>query len=92
MSADEALREDLRQGGHRALDDLLVLVQRRAERLLETGDISKSIYDQRKSQRDALIGQLDEARSNAAIAIKAIDTSRCAYNVAKAAAGTADAA
>jgi RND family efflux transporter MFP subunit len=65
---------------------------RRAERLLETGDISKSIYDQRKSQRDALIGQLDEARSNAAVAIKAIDTAREAYNVAKAAASTANAA
>ncbi len=64
----------------------------RAERLLETGDISKSIYDQRKSQRDALIGQLDEARSNAAVAIKAIDTAREAYNVAKAAASTANAA
>ena len=35
---------------------------RRAERLVETGDISRAIYDQRKSQRDALIGQLDEAR------------------------------
>jgi multidrug efflux pump subunit AcrA (membrane-fusion protein) len=65
---------------------------RRAERLLETGDISKSIYDQRKSQRDAVIGQLDEARSNANIAIKAIDTAREAYNVAKAAASTAKAA
>jgi len=65
---------------------------RRAERLLETGDISKSIYDQRRSQRDALIGQLDEARSNAAVAIKAIDTAREAYNVAKAAASTAGAA
>lgn len=65
---------------------------RRAERLLETGDISKSSYDQRKSQRDSLIGQLDEARSNANIAIKAIDTAREAYNVAKAAAGTANAA
>ena len=62
---------------------------RRAERLLETGDISKSIYDQRRSQRDALIGQLDEARSNAAVAIKAIDTAREAYNAARAAASTA---
>src|SRR5687768_4350012 len=65
---------------------------RRAERLLETGDVSKSIYDQRKSQRDALLGQLDEARSNAAVAIKAIDTAREAYNAAKAAASTAKAA
>ncbi len=65
---------------------------RRAERLLETGDISKSIYDQRKSQRDSLLGQLDEARSNAAIAIKAIDTARAAYEAAKAASNTAKAA
>lgn len=62
---------------------------RRAERLLETGDVSKSTYDQRKSQRDTLIGQLDEARSNAAVAIKAIDTARAAYEVARAAAVTA---
>ncbi|MDI1243614.1 MAG: efflux RND transporter periplasmic adaptor subunit [bacterium] len=65
---------------------------RRAERLLESGDVSKALYDQRKSQRDALIGQLDEARSNAAVAIKAIDTAREAHNVAKAAASTANAA
>lgn len=55
----------------------------RATRLLESGDISRSIYDQRKSQRDALLGQMDEARSNAAVAIKAIDTARAAYNTAK---------
>ncbi len=65
---------------------------RRAEKLLESGDISRSIYDQRRSQRDAIIGQLDEARSNAAVAIKAIDTAREAYNVAKAAASTQNAA
>jgi RND family efflux transporter MFP subunit len=62
---------------------------RRAERLLESGDIARNIYDQRKSQRDALIGQLDEARSNAAVAIKAIDTARAAYEAAKAAAASA---
>lgn len=55
----------------------------RATRLLESGDISKSAYDQRKSQRDSLLGQFDEARSNAAISIKAIDTARAAYNTAK---------
>jgi multidrug efflux pump subunit AcrA (membrane-fusion protein) len=65
---------------------------RRAEKLLETGDISKSAYDQRRSQRDALIGQLDEARSNAAIAIRAVDTARAAYEAAKAGARTAQAA
>lgn len=65
---------------------------RRAERLLETGDISRSIYDQRKSQRDALLGQLDEARSNAAVAIKAIDTARAQVDTARAAAAQARAA
>lgn len=65
---------------------------RRAERLLETGDISRSIYDQRKSQRDSLLGQLDEARSNAAVAIKAIDTARSAVDTARAAAASARAA
>src|SRR5204863_822887 len=63
----------------------------RTTRLLETGDISRSIYDQRKSQRDALLGQLDEARSNAAVAVKAIDTARAAYEAAKAAAASAKA-
>lgn len=65
---------------------------RRAERLLETGDVSRAIYDQRRSQRDALLGQLDEARSNAAVAIKAIDTARSAVDTARAAAASAKAA
>jgi len=64
----------------------------RSERLLESGDISRSIYDQRRSQRDALLGQLDEARSNAAMAIKAIDTARSAVDTARAAAASARAA
>src|SRR5688572_390412 len=65
---------------------------RRTERLLETGDVSRSIYDQRKSQRDALLGQLDEARSNAAVAIKAIDTARAAYESSRSAVGVVRAA
>ena len=65
---------------------------RRTERLLETGDVSRSSYDQRKSQRDALLGQLDEARSNAAVAIKAIDTARAAYEAQRSAVGVARAA
>lgn len=55
----------------------------RTTKLLETGDVSRSAYDQRKSQRDALLGQLDEARSNAAVAVKAIDTARAAVNTAR---------
>ena len=62
---------------------------RRSERLLESGDIARNIYDQRRSQRDSLLGQLDEARSNAAVAIKAIDTARAAYEAARAAAASA---
>lgn len=65
---------------------------RRAERLLETGDIARTIYDQRKSQRDALLGQLAEARSNAAVAVKAIDTARAQVNTARTAVGIARAA
>ena len=47
---------------------------KRHENLLETGDISRSAYDRAKAQRDQLIGQMAEARSNAAVAIKAITT------------------
>jgi RND family efflux transporter MFP subunit len=57
----------------------------RAQRLFDTGDVSKSIVDQRRATRDALLGQLDEARSTAAVAVKAIDTARAAANSAKAA-------
>jgi RND family efflux transporter MFP subunit len=64
----------------------------RATRLLESGDVSRSIYDQRKSQRDAIVGQLDEARSNAAVAVKAIDTARSAVDTARTAVGNANAA
>ncbi len=59
----------------------------RAERLVTSGDISRSTYDQRKSQRDSLIGQLDEARSNAAVAIRAINTAQAQVETARASAG-----
>ncbi len=64
----------------------------RATRLLESGDIARTIYDQRKSQRDALLGQLAEARSNAAVAVKAIDTAHSAVDTARTAVGNARAA
>lgn len=64
----------------------------RATRLLESGDVSRSTYDQRKSQRDALLGQLAEARSNAAVAVKAIDTARAQVDTARTAVGNANAA
>ncbi len=72
--------------------DLAEKELRRTEKLLETGDVSKSAYDQRKSQRDALIGQLDEARSNAAVAIRAINTAQAGVDTARAAAASAKAA
>ena len=65
---------------------------RRTERLLENGDVSKSAYDQRKSQRDALIGNLDEARSNAAVAIRAISSAQAAVDTARASVNSAQAA
>ncbi|HMQ04726.1 MAG TPA: efflux RND transporter periplasmic adaptor subunit [Pyrinomonadaceae bacterium] len=65
---------------------------RRAERLLETGDVSRATYDQRKAQRDSLLGQLDEARSNAAVAIRAINSAQAAVDTARAAAAGARAA
>jgi RND family efflux transporter MFP subunit len=72
--------------------ELAEIELRRTERLLETGDVSRSAYDQRKSQRDALLGQLDEARSNAAVAIRAINTAQAAVGTARAAAAGARAA
>lgn len=55
----------------------------RAAKLVETGDVPRAVLDQRKSQRDALLGQLDEALSNAAVAVKAIDTARAAVATAE---------
>lgn len=70
----------------------LVLAEKelaRTERLLETGDASKSAYDERRAQRDQLLGQLDEARANAAVAIRAVTTAQAAVASARAAAAAA---
>lgn len=64
----------------------------RAERLLETGDIARTIYDQRKAQRDQLRAQLDEARSTAAVAVSAIRTAQAQVETALAAVRTAQSA
>ncbi len=56
---------------------------RRHERLVESGDVSRSAYDQAKAQRDQLLGQLEEARSNAAVAIKAINIAQAAVATAR---------
>ena len=71
----------------------LVLAERelqRSERLFASGDISRSILDQRRAQRDALLGQLDEARSNAAVAVKAINSAEAAVASARSAVSTAE--
>lgn len=57
----------------------------RAERLYATGDISRSILDQRRASRDALLGTLDEARSTAAVAVKAINAAEAQVASARAA-------
>ena len=72
--------------------DLAERELRRTEKLLETGDVSRSAYDQRKAQRDQLLGQLDEARSNAAVAIRAISTAQAAVDTARTAVSGAQAA
>ncbi len=61
----------------------------RAERLLESGDIARNIYDQRKSQRDQIRAQLDESLSTAAVAVAAIRTAQSQVNTAQSAVGTA---
>lgn len=70
----------------------LVLAEKelqRSQKLFETGDVSRSTLDQRRSQRDALIGQLDEARSNAAVAVKAINSAEATVASAKTAIASA---
>ncbi len=68
----------------------LVLAERelaRSQHLFDTGDIPKTILDQRRASRDAILGQLDEARSNAAVAEKAIGSAQA--QVASARSGVA---
>ncbi|MEO6050867.1 MAG: efflux RND transporter periplasmic adaptor subunit, partial [Pyrinomonadaceae bacterium] len=69
----------------------LVLAEKelvRAQRLFDTGDVSRSVLDQRRSQRDALLGQLDESRSNAAVAVKAISSAEASVASARSAVAT----
>lgn len=71
----------------------LVLAEKelqRAERLFATGDVSKAVVDQRRAQRDALLGQLDEARSNAAVAVRAINSAEAQVNAARSGVSTAE--
>jgi RND family efflux transporter MFP subunit len=64
----------------------------RFERLLETGDVSRSAYDQRKATRDQLRAQLEEARSTAAVAVSSIRTAQSQVDTAQAGVGAAQAA
>ena len=64
----------------------------RSERLLESGDVSRSIVDQRRAQRDQLRAQLDEARSTAAVAVSAIRTAQSQVDTAIAAVRSAQSA
>jgi RND family efflux transporter MFP subunit len=63
----------------------------RAEKLFSTGDQSRSFRDQKLAIRDQLLGQLEESKSNAAVAIKAINTSQEAVKLAKSQVETANA-
>ncbi|MDQ4121461.1 MAG: efflux RND transporter periplasmic adaptor subunit [Acidobacteriota bacterium] len=63
--------------------DLAEKELRRFERLLETGDVSRSQYDQRRAQRDQLRAQLDESRSTAAVAVQAIRTAQATVSTAQ---------
>lgn len=56
----------------------------RSERLLESGDIPRNVYDTRRAQRDQLRAQLDEARSTAAVAVSAIRTAQTQVDTAQA--------
>ncbi|MDH3529253.1 MAG: efflux RND transporter periplasmic adaptor subunit, partial [Acidobacteriota bacterium] len=63
--------------------DLAEKELKRYTQLLESGDVSRSAYDQKKALRDGLRGQLAEARSNAAVAVRAITTAQKAVDVAR---------
>jgi RND family efflux transporter MFP subunit len=75
----------------RAQLDLAEKELQRVTRLLETGDVSRSIYDQRKAQRDQLLAQLDEARATAAVAVRAIGTAQEGVRTAQAQVNSAEA-
>jgi multidrug efflux pump subunit AcrA (membrane-fusion protein) len=56
---------------------------RRFERLIESGDVSRSAYDQQKAQRDQLQQQLDVAIQQARQNFAAIQTARAAVSGAQ---------
>ena len=72
--------------------DLAEKELRRFEKLLESGDVSRSAYDTRVAQRNQLRAQLDESRSTAAVAVSSIRTAQAAVNSARQQVGAAQAA
>ena len=56
---------------------------RRFERLIETGDVSRSAYDQQRAQRDQLQQQLESARTQARQGYAGIQTARSAVVAAQ---------
>jgi RND family efflux transporter MFP subunit len=56
---------------------------RRFERLIETGDVSRSAYDQQKAQRDQLQQQLEATRTQARQNYAGIQTARAAVDAAQ---------
>jgi len=78
----------------RSLKANLLLAEKeltRAENLFRTGDISRSILDQRRATRDSLAGQLADARANAQVAEKAIASAQAQEAAARAAVASAEA-
>lgn len=64
----------------------------RTERLLESGDVSRSIYDQRKAQRDQALSQYQSAINSANQRFAAIKTAEAQVNTAQAAVRSAQSA
>ena len=56
---------------------------KRFERLIETGDVSRSSYDQQKAQRDQLLEQYQVALAQARNNYAAVDTARAAVTSAR---------
>jgi multidrug efflux pump subunit AcrA (membrane-fusion protein) len=70
-------------GAARAALDLAEKQLRRFERLVETGDVSRSAYDQQKAQRDQLRQQYEAALAAARQNYAAVQTARAALTAAQ---------
>ena len=70
-------------GAARAAYDLAERNLRRYEQLLESGDVSRSSYDQQRAQRDQLREQYQAALAQANQSYAAVQTARAAANAAR---------